>query len=248
MLSGKDYIRYSRQIMLEDIGEQGQENLAAATALIIGIGGLGCPAAQYLAAAGVCRLILVDDDNVEQSNLHRQILYTESQLGEPKVEAAKTSLNKLNSATEILCRQQRATDETLPELLADADVILDCSDNLDTRLAINRAACFAGKPLIIGSAIRMEAQVISFDFSRNNSGCYACLVENIQEQALDCSSAGVLGPIPGIAASMQALSAIKAIVGCDFIANLWQCFDGRQQKWLSIQHPGNPECDVCARH
>ncbi|MEX2365331.1 MAG: HesA/MoeB/ThiF family protein, partial [Pseudohongiellaceae bacterium] len=221
--------------------------LAAATALIIGIGGLGCPAAQYLAAAGIGTLILVDDDEVEQSNLHRQILYTESQLGQAKVEAAKDSLTRLNPAIDILGCQQRATDHNLPGLLADADIILDCSDNLDTRLAINRAACFAGKPLIIGSAIRMEAQVISFDFARKSSGCYACLIENVQEQALDCSSAGVLGPIPGIAASMQALSAIKAITESGFITNLWQCFDGRQQKWLSIMHSGNPDCDVCAR-
>ncbi|MEQ9567549.1 MAG: HesA/MoeB/ThiF family protein [Porticoccaceae bacterium] len=247
MLSGKDFIRYSRQIMLEDIGEPGQEKLAAASALIIGIGGLGCPVAQYLAAAGIGKLILVDDDKVEQSNLHRQILYTESQTGQPKVEAAKTSLQKLNSSVEIASLQQRATAETLPQLIADADIILDCSDNLVTRLAINRAACFAGKPLVIGSAIRMEVQVISFDFSLDKPGCYACLLENIQEESFDCSTAGVLGPIPGIAASMQALSAIKAIVGSGFITNLWQCFDGRQQKWLSINHSGNPDCDVCAR-
>ena len=248
MLSGKDYIRYSRQIMLDDVGDEGQEKLSSATALIIGLGGLGCPAAQYLAAAGIGKLILVDDDKVEQTNLHRQILYSESQVGMPKVDAASESLTRLNASIEIEVRKQRATNVTLPEMVKDASVILDCSDNLETRLDINQAAFNAKKPLVIGAAIRLEAQVISFDFSKEIAGCYACLMQHTDEEAFDCSTAGVLGPVLGIAASMQALSAIKAITGSGFITNIWQCFDGRQQKWLSIAHRGVPNCPICAGH
>ena len=248
MLSGKDYIRYSRQIMLEEFGEAGQEKLSAATVLIIGLGGLGCPAAQYLTAAGIGKLILVDDDKVEQTNLHRQILYSESQVGMPKVDAAKESLQRLNTSIEIETLQERATNMTLPALLKDASVVLDCNDNLETRLDINRTAFNAAKPLIIGAAIRMEAQVISFDFSKGRPGCYACLMQHTDEESLDCSTAGVLGPVLGIAASLQALSAIKAITGSGFVTNLWQCFDGRRQKWLAIEHEGAPNCAICAKH
>ncbi len=248
MLSGKDYIRYSRQVMLESIGEPGQEKLAEATALIVGLGGLGCPVAQYLAAAGIGKLILVDDDQVETTNLHRQILYTESQVGQAKVDAAKTALQSLNSSVQIETHQLRANEDNLHELVTASTVILDCSDNLTTRLAINKTAFSGQKPLVIGSAIRLEAQVISFDFTGNKPGCYACLMDNIQEEALDCAAAGVLGPVPGIAASMQALAAIKAITGSGFVTNLWQVFDGRQQQWLSIKHQGRPDCDICARH
>lgn len=248
MLSGKDYIRYSRQIMLEEVGEEGQEKLSSATALIIGLGGLGCPVAQYLAAAGIGKLILVDDDKVEQTNLHRQILYSESQAGMPKVDAAEESLQRLNASVEIKTQKQRATHMTLPALIKEANIVLDCSDNLETRLDINRAAFNAKKPLIIGAAIRFEAQVISFDFAMDKPGCYACLMQHSDEETFDCSTAGVLGPVLGIAASMQTLSAIKAITGTGFVTNLWQCFDGRRQKWLSIEHQGTSNCEICGKH
>lgn len=248
MLSGKDYIRYSRQIMLEEHGEQGQEKLLAATAVIIGLGGLGCPAAQYLAAAGVGNLILVDNDQVETSNLHRQVLYTDAQAGINKAEAALERLKAMNPGIEITAVNARADASNLTDLADSATVILDCTDNVETRYAINQAAYKTGTPLIIGAAIRYEAQIISFDFTNNpEPGCYQCLVANTNDEAFNCATSGVIGPVLGIAGSMQALAAIKAITGKNFIHNLWQCFDGRSQKWISLKHSGLADCPVCAK-
>ena len=245
MITGKEYIRYSRQIMLEEHGEEGQEQLKEATALIIGMGGLGCPAAQYLAGAGVGRLILVDDDKVEATNLHRQILYATDQIGEGKVHAAQKRLGQLNPLIDIEAHELRADESNLPDLINQSTLVLDCSDNIATRYLINKLAYQHKKPLIIGSAIRYEAQVISFDFSKGSqTGCYQCLVPDATDDSFNCSTSGVLGPILGIAGSMQALSAIKAITGNDFVHNLWQCFDGKTQQWLSVQHSGGP-CPIC---
>ena len=245
MITGKEYIRYSRQIMLEEHGEEGQEKLKQATALMIGMGGLGCPAAQYLAAAGVGRLILMDDDKVDATNLHRQILYTDEQVGLAKVDAAKERLSKLNPNIKIETHNQRAGYENLVEQVLNADVILDCTDNVDSRYAINKAAYENQKKLVVGSAIRYEAQIISFDFALNQPGCYQCLVAGATDESFNCSASGVMGPVAGIAGSTQALSAIKAIVGVNYVHNLWQCFDGRTQQWLPIQHPGTENCPVC---
>lgn len=246
MLSGKEFIRYSRQIMLEEHGETGQEKLNAATAVIIGMGGLGCPAAQYLAGAGIGRLILVDDDLVENTNLHRQILYSEDQVGRAKVSAAKERLTQLNRFVEIESQQLRADKQNLPELITQANVVLDCSDNVETRYQINQVAHALRIPLVVGAAIRYEAQIISFDFSQTSlKGCYQCLVPDANDQAFNCASSGVMGPVLGIAGSMQALSAIKAINQKNFVHNLWQCFDGKTQQWISLQHQGAADCPVC---
>lgn len=248
MLTGKEYIRYSRQIMLEEHGEQGQERLKAATALIIGLGGLGCPVAQYLTASGVGHLVLVDNDKVETTNLHRQILYTDEQVGVSKVEAAKQRLTQLNPNINIDIYKQRASSENLTEMVSQADVILDCTDNIDARYSINKAAFQNQKKLVSGSAIRYEAQIISFDFSSNQiAGCYQCLVPDATDDSFNCATSGVLGPVLGIAGSMQALSAIKAITGHGFVHNLWQCFDGRNQQWVSLKHKGSSDCPVCYR-
>lgn len=248
MISGKEYIRYSRQIMLEEHGEQGQEKLRDATAVVIGIGGLGCPASQYLATAGVGRLILVDDDKVEATNLHRQILFGDEQVGLAKVEAARQRLNQLNPGVLVETCNQRVSPENLGELTQQADVILDCTDNIDSRYAINSAAFEHRKKLVSGSAIRYEAQIISFDFSLSESnGCYQCLVPDATDASFNCATAGVLGPILGIAGSMQALSAIKGLTGNGYVHNLWQCFDGRNQQWVSLKHRGDNQCPVCSQ-
>lgn len=248
MLTGKEYIRYSRQIMLEEHGESGQEKLKEATAVVIGMGGLGCPAAQYLATAGVGRLILVDNDQVETTNLHRQILFTDNQVGLSKVEAAKQRLSQLNPNIEIDLHNTRASTDNLGEIMSQADVILDCTDNIEARYAINKAAYAHRKKLVSGSAIRYEAQIISFDFSSNeSSGCYQCLVPDATDDSFNCATSGVLGPVLGVAGSMQALSAIKAITGHGFVHNLWQCFDGRNQQWVSIKHSGDDNCPVCSK-
>lgn len=248
MLTGKEYIRYNRQIMLEKHGEQGQEKLKASSALIIGLGGLGCPVAQYLATAGVGRLILVDDDIVESTNLHRQVLFSDKQVGKSKVLAAAARLSDLNPHLKIITKSERATTENLNELALQSDVILDCSDNIETRYAINKTAFSAQKKLVIGSAIRYEGQVISFDFSKTESslqGCYQCLIPDANDEGFNCATSGVIGPILGVIGSMQALSAIKALTGEGFISNQWQCFDGLNQQWLSITHDGDPGCSVC---
>ena len=245
MITGKEYIRYSRQIMLQEHGEKGQEKLKEAAVLIIGLGGLGCPAAQYLASAGIGRLILVDNDRVDATNLHRQILYTDEQLGSAKVDAAKQRLSKLNPSIEIETHNQRAQPGNLQAPIRKADVILDCTDNVDSRYAINKAAYENRKKLVVGSAIRYEAQIISFDFALNQPGCYQCLVAGAADESFNCSASGVMGPVAGIAGSTQALSAIKAIVGVNYVHNLWQCFDGRTQQWLAIEHMGNENCPLC---
>ena len=246
MLTGREYIRYSRQIMLEEHGERGQQKLQEATVLIVGLGGLGCPAAQYLVSAGVGRLLLIDDDRVEVENLHRQILYSDDQVGLFKVEAAKERLGRLNPNVDIEAHNRRATADNLTGLIERANPVLDCSDNIETRYAINEAACQNRTFLVVGAAIRYEAQIISFDFSAGQPGCYQCLIADLADASLNCSTSGVLGPILGIAGSMQALSAIKAITGHGFVHNLWQCFDGRNQQWISIKHTGAHKCSICA--
>lgn len=251
MLTGKEYIRYSRQIMLKEHDEQGQKALKSATVLIIGLGGLGCPAAQYLTGAGIGCLILMDDDKIDATNLHRQILYSDEQVGQFKVDAAKDRLSSLNPHIDIQVVKQRACADNLEPVISQADVILDCSDNIETRYAINQEVFQARKILVIGSAIRYEAQIISFDFSgkhvseENSRGCYQCLVPDMTDESFNCSTSGVMGPVLGIAGSMQALSAIKAITGVGFVHNLWQCFDGKTQQWVSMTHKGSSACPVC---
>lgn len=239
-------LRYSRQILVQEFDIAGQEALANARVLIIGVGGLGCPAALYLAAAGIGQLYLADDDEVDLSNLQRQILFNQSQLHTAKVAAAKASLNAINSDTQVTCIQQRADQSLIESLNGKIDLVLDCSDNAVTRLMINHS-CFKAKlPLVSGAAIRWEGQLTSFDFRENQGPCYQCLFGDISDSEMNCSENGIISPVVGIIGVSQALEAIKIIsrTGTTSI-NTLRCFDGLSGEWRSFNYSQNSDCPVC---
>lgn len=248
MLSDQEFVRYSRHILLKDIAEQGQEKLKAATVLIVGLGGLGCPAALYLAAAGVGRLILADGDKVETSNLQRQILYKANHVGLDKTQGAQKSLYGLNSLVKVECVNSNVDAGNVEGLIAQADVVLDCSDNFDTRHLINKHCFDAQKTLISGAAIRAEGQFMVFDFTHQpDAPCYHCLFPKTAETpALNCANSGVFGPVLGIIGSMQALEAMKFIIGKPLTsAAKLKVLDGMSLTWMDFNMSKNPKCEVC---
>ncbi len=244
-LTPQQAVRFSRQIVLSGFDLDKQERLSHSRVLQIGAGGLGCACAQYLVAAGVGHLTIVDDDNVELSNLQRQVLHFEQDVGQHKSRSAKQHLAKLNGEAKIYSIQQRLDDDQLEEQLAQHDIVLDCSDNLDTRNQLNRIARKLNKPLVSGSAIRMEGQVCCFS-GQPGEPCYQCLSQLFQERNLSCVEAGVMSPIVGIIGSMQALEAIKILTqyGEPLFGTL-MLFDGMSSQWQRIQIPVNPQCRVC---
>lgn len=248
MLTDKELTRYSRHLLLKDIGEQGQLKLKNAKVLIVGLGGLGCPAALYLGAAGVGKLILADGDKVETSNLQRQIMYKANHVGGDKVQGAEKSLYGLNSLVEVDAVNHHVDSHNITDLVKRADVVLDCTDNFATRHLINKT-CFDQKTtLISGAAIRSEGQFMVFDFSRDASApCYNCLFpQSADEPVLNCQNSGVFGPVLGIVGSMQALEAMKFIVGKPLpSAAKLKVFDGMTLQWMEFAMTKNPECEVC---
>lgn len=246
-MNDEQLLRYSRQIMLPDVDLDGQDKLLAARVLIIGLGGLGSPVAMYLAAAGVGHLTLVDFDAVDLTNLQRQIVHTTARIGMNKAVSAAQTLRELNPSIKI------STIETLldaDELVAQvklATVVVDCTDNFQTRFAIN-AACVAAKvPLVSGAAIRLEGQVAVFDARAETSPCYRCLYEEDSDD-LTCAANGVLAPLVGIIGSMQALETIKLI--CGFGSNLagrLLLLDARHSQWRELKLPKDHHCPVCGQ-
>lgn len=213
-LSDKEQLRYSRHLMLKEVGLEGQLKLKAAHVVVVGAGGLGSPALLYLAASGVGELTLLDDDKVELSNLQRQVLYKVNHLGQTKVSAAGKVLGSLNNQITVNSIEQQLTEKNAEQIFAGATLVLDCSDNFATRYTVNRFCLKAGVPLISGAAIASEGQLMCFDFRKADSPCYGCLFpEQPTEQALNCDNAGVLSPLLGVIGSMQALLAINLILG-----------------------------------
>ena len=241
-------LRYSRHILLDDIGIEGQEALLAASALVIGAGGLGSPAAMYLAAAGVGRIVLVDDDEVDLTNLQRQIMHSTARVGQPKVDSGRDALLQINPDIEVVAVRERVGDARLAQLVAEACVVLDCSDNFATRHAVNRA-CFAQRvPLVSGAVIRFDAQLSVFDPRRADSPCYCCLFPQ-DGPFLDaaCSSMGVFAPLVGVVGAMQAAEALKLLIGLgQSLAARLLLLDGRAMEWTSITLARDPACAVCA--
>jgi len=240
-------LRYARHILLDELGIEGQERLLAARVLIVGAGGLGSPAAYYLASAGVGRLILADDDEVELSNLQRQILHSTSRLGWPKAESARHALADLNPDVQVEALVRRLGDDDLDALLPDVDVVLDCCDNFATRHAVNRACVRHGKPLVSGAAIRFAGQVSVFDMRREDAPCYHCLFpEGDEVEELRCATTGVLGPLVGIIGSMQAAEAIKILAGMGEVlcGRMW-CLDALTMQWNEVRFRRDPGCLVC---
>lgn len=243
MLSDKELARYSRQLLLPEVDIAGQEKLSEACVLLVGAGGLGHPAALYLAAAGVGRLRLLDDDRVELSNLARQIGFRESQLGQFKVEALAATLKQLNPHCRVEPLVARA-DDALAASLNDIDLVLDCSDNFATRFAVNRACRAAATPLISGAAIRLGGQLACFDLRSPQAPCYRCLFADSGEAELSCSEAGVVGPLVGMVGSFQAFQAIRFLASGGLDNRFWQ-FDGTSGQWRDYQLQQDDDCPVC---
>lgn len=241
-------LRYSRHILLDEIGIEGQQLLLAARALIVGAGGLGSPAAMYLAAAGIGTITLADADVVDLTNLQRQILHTTSSIGQAKVVSGARTLQALNPGVHVQALEQRLDDTGLNKLVAQADVVLDCSDNFVTRHAVNRACVRHKVPLVSGAAIRLEGQLSVFDARRADSPCYECLFPaNDTPEETQCATLGVLSALTGIVGTMQASEAIKIICGfgTPLVGRLLM-IDARDMAIQQVRFARDPACAVCS--
>jgi adenylyltransferase/sulfurtransferase len=242
-----ELLRYSRHILLPQIGIEGQERLHGARALIIGAGGLGSPAALYLASAGMGTLALADGDTVDLTNLQRQILHRTAAVGRPKVLSGMATLAEINPQCHVIPLQERLGGTRLDEEIAAADVVLDCSDNFATRHAVNRACVRYRKPLVSGAAIRFDGQIAVFDTRRNDAPCYHCLFPEADDvEEVRCAVMGVFAPITGIIGAVQAAEALKLVIGCgEPLAGRLLLLDGLAMEWRSIAVPRDPACPVC---
>ena len=245
-MEDQQLLRYSRQIMLPAVGIEGQERLRDSRVLIIGLGGLGSPAAMYLAAAGVGTLVLVDFDKVDLTNLQRQIIHTNARIGEPKVESARESLLALNPETRIVTIDHALEGDELSHQVALADAVVDGSDNFATRFALNRASREHRTPLVSGAAIRLEGQVSVFN-GQPGTPCYHCLYPDEGELDQSCATNGVLAPVVGVIGSIQAVETIKLLTGAgDPLTGRLLLFDALQMSWRSIKLKPDPACPVCS--
>ncbi|MDA7416678.1 molybdopterin-synthase adenylyltransferase MoeB [Xenophilus arseniciresistens] len=242
-----DLLRYSRHILLEEFGIDGQARVSAGHALIIGAGGLGSPAALYLAAAGVGRITLMDDDAVDLTNLQRQIAHADARVGQPKVESAAQAMRAINPRITVQALQARADEALLDEWVAQADVVLDCSDNFLTRQAVNAACVTHGKPLVAGAAIRFDGQLGVYDLRDPQAPCYACLFpREAQFEETRCAVMGVFAPVVGTMGTLQAHEALKLLAGIDGgLSGRLLMFDGRQSRFDTVRVARDAHCSVC---
>jgi molybdopterin/thiamine biosynthesis adenylyltransferase len=240
-------LRYSRHILLDELGVQGQQRLLDSHALIIGAGGLGSPVAYYLGTAGVGRLTVVDHDTVDLTNLQRQILHDLSRVGQPKAASAARSIAAINPEVQVRAMCERADPARLHELVAAADVVVDCSDNFATRQAVNQACVAHGRPLVAGAAIRLDGQISVYDPRDATSPCYACVFppdEPLEEER--CATLGVFAPLVGIIGSMQAAEALKLLAGVGrSLSGRLQMLDARHMEWTEIRIARRADCPVC---
>jgi molybdopterin/thiamine biosynthesis adenylyltransferase len=241
-------LRYSRHILLSEIGVEGQQRLIDARVLVIGAGGLGSPALMYLAAAGIGTLVLADGDNVDLTNLQRQIVHANAAIGSPKVESARDTLARLNPETRVECLAQRLEGAALEDAIGRADVVLDCCDNFATRHAVNRACVKFKKPLVSGAGVRFDGQVTVFDLRRPDSPCYECLFpEDAEFEETRCAVMGVFAPLTGIIGTVQAAEAIKLIAGAGTsLAGRLLLLDALNMEWRSVRLSKDPECKQCS--
>lgn len=240
-------LRYSRQILLPEVDVTGQEKLANARVLIVGLGGLGSPAALYLAAAGVGHLTLNDFDAVELSNLQRQIAHTTERIGERKVDSARVALQALNPLVTVETLPERLDDKALRDAVAAVDVVLDCTDNLTTRLALNAVCVQVRRPLVSGAAIRFEGHVMVIAPDDPETPCYRCLYRNTDVVAETCAQSGVLAPLLGVIGSVQAVETLKLLIGIgETLRGRLLLLDALRMEWQSVTLPKNPHCPVCA--
>ena len=242
-------LRYSRHILLPEIGVAGQEKLLAASALIIGAGGLGSPAALYLAAAGVGTITLADGDSVDLTNLQRQILHTTESIGRSKAASGREALRKINPEVKVVPLQERLHAEGLDPLVASSSVVLDCSDNFATRHAVNRVCVRHRKPLVSGAAVRFDGQVSVFDLRDDLSPCYQCLFpENAELEEVRCAVMGVFAPLTGIIGAVQAAEALKLLAGAgETLKGRLLILDALAMQWRTVKLAKDPACTVCAK-
>lgn len=243
-MNDRDFMRYSRQILLDDIAIDGQQKLLASRVLLVGLGGLGAPAALYLAGAGIGTLVLADDDEVHLSNLQRQILFTTDDIAQPKAQVTQRRLQQLNPDIRLIALQARLEGKALEEEIACADVVLDCTDNMATRQAINAACVMLNTPLITASAVGFGGQmmVLTPPWAQ---GCYRCLWPEDDEPQRNCRTAGIVGPVVGVMGTLQALEAIKLLSGIETPRNALRLFDARAGSWRQLALQRASGCAVC---
>jgi molybdopterin-synthase adenylyltransferase len=246
-MNDEQLLRYSRHLLLEEVGLEAQERLLASTALIVGAGGLGSPAALYLASAGIGHIILADGDEVDLTNLQRQILHRQSRVGMPKAESGKLAMQEINPEIHVEVFNQRLVGAALEAAVARSTVVLDCCDNFATRHAVNRACVKYGVPLVSGAAIRFDGQLAVYDPRKVDSPCYHCLFPEDQEiEEVRCAVMGVFAPLTGIIGTMQAAEALKIVGGFGRpLTGKLQMLDARSMSWNEIEVPKNPMCSVC---
>lgn len=248
-LNDNQLLRYSRHILLPQFDIQGQERVSQAHVLLVGMGGLGSPVGLYLAAAGVGHLVIVDHDKVDITNLQRQIAYDSDDVGNIKVKAAAAHLQRLNREVRITALAERLEGQALEQQVAQADVVVDATDNFATRFALNAACVRHAKPLVSGAAIRMEAQISVFMNDQPGSPCYRCLYKDQPGPADACSQSGVLGPLVGIIGSMQALETLKILSGIgSSLGGRLLLLDAQTLEWRSLHLRRDPDCPVCGQN
>ncbi|TXR53986.1 HesA/MoeB/ThiF family protein [Reinekea thalattae] len=247
-LNDTQLLRYARNILLNDVDIAGQQSLLASRVVVVGAGGLGSPVLQYLAAAGVGQLILIDDDSVDETNLQRQVLFNEQQVGQAKVSAAKSNLQALNSGIEITTHQLRLTADNVEQLLQQSDLVIVGTDNIASRLVVNQYCREHKTPLVSGAAIGFSGQVTSFDFRQQQSPCLACVYPNTEEN-LSCAESGVLGPVVGTIGSVMAVEAIKLLlnIGQPLLKRLL-VWDAMAMQWQTFEYGASASCRVCGEH
>ena len=248
-MNDEQLLRYSRQVMLPQMDFEGQQRLLNSHVLVIGLGGLGSPVALYLAAAGVGKLTLVDDDEVELSNLQRQIIHREKSMGQAKVVSAADTITALNKEVTVNTIAQRLDQTALEQQVSMVDIVVDCSDNFETRFLLNAVTQKMNKPLVSGAAIRMEGQVTVYDPRQEGNGCYRCLYQDEGESQQTCSEVGVLSPLLGVIGSIQAVETIKLLsdIGQSLAGRLL-ILDAFTMQWREIKLKPNPNCPVCQSH
>jgi len=246
-MDDRQLLRYSRHILLPQIGVEGQEKLLAARALVIGAGGLGSPVVLYLASAGVGHIVLCDDEDVDLTNLQRQIVHRTESIGLKKVESARATLAAINPDVKVVALAERVNEERIGELAAQADVVIDGSDNFATRHAVNRACVHLHKPLVSGAAVRFDGQVAVFDLRAGEAPCYACLFpEQGESEDVRCAIMGVFAPLTGIVGSIQAAEALKLLSGTgETLAGRLMLLDALTMQVRIIKLSKDPACAVC---
>lgn len=245
-MDDRQLLRYSRHILLDEIGVEGQERIRAASMLVIGAGGLGSPAAYYLASAGVAKITLVDGDTVDLTNLQRQILHTTERIGAPKAESGRATLAAINPEVEVVAVSRRVGAGELDALARDATIVLDCTDNFATRHAVNRACVRHRKPLVSGAAIRFDGQLAVFDLRRDDAPCYACLFPEGEGEDELCAVMGVFAPLTGIIGTLQAAEALKLAAGIgESLSGKLLMIDARDMQLRTVRVPRDAGCAVC---